>query len=100
MPADANGYFTRVVADQFILFMRFTKTARSAQIIHDINRKFTDMTETMFPGSDLKLRTGIYQIMPDCLSSSVAIDAANHARKQIREEDPEQVCFYSPEQES
>lgn len=100
MPADANGYFTRVVADQFILFMRFTKTARSAQIIHDINRKFADMTETMFPGSDLKLRTGIYQIMPDCLSSSVAIDAANHARKQIREEDPEQVCFYSPEQES
>ena len=48
----------------------------------------------MFPGANLKIRTGIYRIDPSCVSASVAIDAANYARKQIQENSTSHVCFF------
>lgn len=95
MPVHTEGYFTRVVADHFILFMPYSKIDQSTRIIEQINLDFSSLVQSMFPDASLKIRTGIYQISPDCLSSSTAIDAANYARKQISENDSVRVCFFS-----
>ena len=94
MPAEIDSFFTRVVADQFILFTPHTQIEESASITEEINNCFSSLVESMFPGANLKVRTGIYRIDSSCLSASAAIDAANYARKQIQENSTSCCCFF------
>ena len=94
MPPEIDSFFTRVIADQFILFTPHTQLEKCASVTEEINNCFSSLVESMFPGANLKIRTGIYRIDPSCVSASVAIDAANYARKQIRENSTSHVCFF------
>ena len=94
MPPEIDSFFTRVIADQFILFTPHTQLEKSASVTEEINNCFSNLVESMFPGANLKIRTGIYRIDPSCVSASVAIDAANYARKQIQENSTSHVCFF------
>ena len=92
---ETGVYFTRVVADQFILFLPTVKALKQvAEDVHRINAEFVQRQQQRFPGIQFKVRSGIYRIPPDCVSASAAIDAANYARRQIRENDRESVCVY------
>ncbi len=92
---ETGVYFTRVVADQFILFLPTVKALKQvAEDVHRINAEFVQRQQQRFPGIQLKVRSGIYRIPPDCVSASASIDAANYARRQIRENDRESVCVY------
>lgn len=95
MPSGITGFFTRVVADQFVLFTPHTQLEDCVSVTEEINRSFSSLVESMFPGANLKIRTGIYRISEDCLSASMAIDAADYARKQIKENSSVHTCFFN-----
>ena len=80
---EAETYFTRVVADQFILFMPYVPGSETEENVHAINAEFVRQQQKNYPEVKLQIRTGIYCIGTDCTSASVAIDAANYARKQV-----------------
>lgn len=76
-------FFTRVVGDQFILFMPLECGSDTAEKVHNTNEAFVQLISKRFPKMRLRLRSGIYAIEADCPSASDAIDAANYARKQV-----------------
>ncbi len=80
---EAETYFTRVVADQFILFMPYLPSGDTEQRVHAVNAEFVRRNQKNYPEVKLQIRTGIYYIDADCSSASAAIDAANYARKQV-----------------
>ena len=60
------------------------------------NQEFEKLQSRRFPGADIRLRTGVYVIGPDCDSASLAIDAANEARKRIEKKASVRVKLYDP----
>lgn len=79
----AQSYFSRVVSDQFVLFMPYEDLSEIIEKIRYINEAFARDYNIRYPESQLQIRAGIYQISENCEGASVAIDAANYARKQI-----------------
>jgi len=90
-------YFTRVVSDQFIIFMPYDQLNQAEQKVNKINQLFISQCSLLFPGMKLRIRTGIYHVKPDCISASTAIDAANYARKSITSESEIPVKLYDDE---
>lgn len=82
MEPETESYFTRVVADQFILFMPYDLSRDAVRGVTRINNEFIRRISQKIPGMRMKIRTGIYLVEEGCLSASAAIDAANFARKQ------------------
>lgn len=97
LPEGVDSYFTRVVADQFLMFLPHSQIDQSTKIVNSLNTSFSHMINTLFPGSNLKLRSGIYPITSECLGASMAIDGANYARRQISENSTETACFFNAE---
>lgn len=96
-----NVYFTRVVSDQFILFRpaRYDKEEYE-QITKEIEQENLDFMfrqKERFPKSNVTLRTGVYYVTPQCMSVSVAIDAANYARQKVNNDSKCSVRFYDDE---
>lgn len=89
-----TAHFTRVVADQFLLFFEGKWNAGSIEAIKRINHGFIERQQRKYPEAKLRLRTGVYEVEKDCGGASFAIDAANYARRQIRDNSPETVCVY------
>lgn len=96
---EADAYFTRVVADQFILFKRFGAEEDIAAIVRTANEEFSRMYAEVYPDVKLRLRSGIYRIPEGCTSAAVAIDAANFARQQVKSYMSESVLLYDKEME-
>lgn len=97
-----NLYFTRVVSDQFLLFRtaRYGKDnyEKIVEETNKINEEFMLRQKERFPKSNVKLRTGIYYITPECMSASYAIDAANYARQKVDQDGGKySVRFYDEE---
>lgn len=97
-----NLYFTRVVSDQFLLFrtVRYDKDEyqKIVEETNKINEEFMLRQKERFPKSNVKLRTGIYYITPECMSASYAIDAANYARQKVSQDGiKNSVRFYDEE---
>lgn len=97
---EKDVYFTRVVADQFILFEAFDPEKDIVKFISEANDKFIQEHAEKFTDMKLRIRTGIYRIPKECESASAAIDAANFARKQIKKHMNESVLLYDKEMES
>lgn len=89
-----TAHFTRVVADQFILFFEEKWNNGSIEAIKRINNGFIERQQRKYPEAKLRLRTGVYKVEKDCDGASFAIDAANYARRQIQDNSPETVCVY------
>lgn len=79
---ETQTYFTRVISDHFLLFMPYPRHDIREEQIQAINEAFVQRQMQNYPGARLRIRTGIYRITPGCTSASVAIDAADYARKQ------------------
>lgn len=77
-------YFSRVIADQFVLFMPCGNPQEAAEMFHRLNEEFLQRQAGRFREISLAIRTGIYPIQPGDTSSSAAIDAANYARCQVK----------------
>lgn len=96
--AKRDRYFTRVVSDQFLMFRqtKYTKDEykKIVKEAREINRRFIEYQNKRFPKSNIALRTGIYYITSECMSASVAIDAANYARMQVKKGEKCGVRFY------
>lgn len=90
-------YFTRVVSDQFIIFIPYDKLDTAEQNVNKINQLFISQCALSYPGMKLKIRTGIYHVKPDCISAASAIDAANYARKSITGDAEITVKLYDEE---
>ena len=90
-------YFARVIADQFLMLAPYQDVEQSFSRIDELNREFERMEAAKFQGAQIRIRTGIYVIEPDCESASHAIDAANYARKQITANHPSSIQVYDPE---
>lgn len=96
IPPDTIAYFSRVVADQFVLFMPLhDKKEDLLRITQEINESFVQKYSAKYPAAELCLRTGIYCIEPDCPGASAAIDAANLARRQVSAQSELSACLYS-----
>lgn len=78
----SNVYFTRAVADQFILFMPYSASVDISEAIENLKKKFTEVYEEQLPEIKLKIKSGVYRVESGCSSASEAIDAANTACKQ------------------
>lgn len=88
-------YFTRVVSDQFLLFMPFDWSQPDvAKAVKKLNDEFVRRQMIGHPECRMRIRTGIYKVTGECESASVAIDAANFARKQVRSHWSESVVIY------
>ncbi len=90
-----TAYFTRVVADQFLLFFEEKWNDTSVDAINRINNGFIERQQRKYPEAKLRLRTGVYKVEKDCAGASFAIDAANCARHQIQDNSTETVCVYN-----
>ena len=89
-----TAHFTRVVADQFLLFFEEKWNDTSIDAINRINSGFIERQQRKYPEAKLRLRTGVYKVEGDCAGASFAIDAANYARHQIQDNSPVTVCVY------
>lgn len=90
-----NVYFTRVVSDQFLMFFPFDWTNPHVEkTMKALNDEFIRRQMITRPECKLRIRTGIYRVTSECMSASVAIDAANFARKQVRQHWAESVVIY------
>lgn len=87
-------YFSRVVADQFVLFTPYKDLGRIREYFEQINDCFLIEQTGRFRGVSFFIRTGIYPIQPGDLSASEAIDAANYARCQITRDSGTTVAIY------
>lgn len=94
-----NIYFSRVVADQFVLFEPIDAESNIVNIISEANQQFIQRYAEKYPDMKLRLRTGIYRIPSDCISASAAIDSANYARRQIKRTMSETALLYDKEME-
>lgn len=83
MEDEADVYFARIVSDQFVMFRPFEEMEHVEEIVDKINNTFVMRQAERFPDAKIRLRTGIYHVVPGCPSASAAIDGANCARKQI-----------------
>lgn len=81
---DARSYFSRVVSDQFVLFTPCDDVKAFEIKVKDINEEFIRDQLNRFPVGQMRIRAGIYAVPPECEGASVAIDAANYARRQIK----------------
>ncbi len=95
MSKQEETYFSRIVSDQFILFMPYDVN------IPDMDYKVKLLNDAFIRsivGEDnptgVRIRTGIYRITDECRHAAEAIDAANLARKQIKAEDDMNVVVY------
>lgn len=93
-PTDINAYFTRIVADQFALFMPYEDKGNAVERVTQINHAFIAQQKELFPDTVLRIRSGIYIVKPGCPSASEALDAANYARKQVKEQHGCSVGLY------
>ena len=82
--AVGDMYMTRVVGDQFAVYVPYRGPEDSVLFVDRVNQVFQRRQAEKYPEASLRLRSGIYEIEPDCLSASAAIDKANFARKQLR----------------
>ena len=87
-------YMTRVAADQFAVYLPYRGPEDSVLFVERMNRVFQRRQAEKYPEASLHLRSGIYEIEPDCLSASAAIDKANFARKQLRPDSRQSVLRY------
>lgn len=92
-------YFTRAVADQFILYMPYDweHTPDAAARVQKLNEIFLEQQRKLRPDVRLRIRTGICPVTPDCTNPSRIIDRANRARKMVASDDAETVVFYREE---
>ncbi len=88
-------YFTRIVSDQFVLFMPFDV------VTPDMDYKVRRLNDTFIRqiiGDDnqanIRIRTGICPVMPGFKNIVAAVDFANMARRQIDKEDEMNVKVY------
>ncbi|MDO4305338.1 MAG: diguanylate cyclase [Eubacteriales bacterium] len=59
LKTEINVYFTRIVADQFALFMPYEESDNAAEQIHKINAEFLRRQQESFPEVTLRIRSGI-----------------------------------------
>lgn len=97
LESDTGVYFSRVVADQFVLFAPCRPADDYVSIIDNVNREFIKEYAPQFPAVELHLRSGIYFVEKGCTSASAAIDAANFARRQVSANSAVSVCLYTSE---
>lgn len=98
MQQEEQVYFTRVVSDQFLLFMPYKRREDTAQAVDRLNQKFVKQQENLFPDTRIRLRTGIY-FLEEEISASAAIDASNYAREQVSKTTGISVKIYGKEME-
>ena len=80
---EEGALFARVVSDQFLLFLPHGGHEDITQELERLCRDFIETEALRRKGARLRMRVGIYQIEPDCVGASYAIDAANYARMQV-----------------
>lgn len=78
-----NILFSRIVADQFILFRPYENIADAEMRVNAINNRFMDYVSKQYSFLKLRLRSGIYHVTGKCQNAAEAIDAANYARKSL-----------------
>lgn len=95
MQNQTETFFSRIVSDQFILFMPYDISIR------DMDYKVKRLNDTFIRSRlgdenkcNIRIRTGMYRITDNCNHASTAIDAANFARKQIKDTDEMNVVIY------
>lgn len=94
LPVENGTYFCRVIADQFLIFFPYQGKKDIVEYIQKLNEDFIKTQEAKYPHVILRMRTGIYVMEEDCLGASEAIDAADFARKQVKESSDRTVCRY------
>lgn len=89
-------YFSRIISDQFVVFMSYDVTTP------DMDYKVKRLNDTFiryFIGDDnpagIRIRTGVYPVLPGDDNVSAAVDLANMARRQIEKEDEMNVKVYN-----
>lgn len=89
-----TAIFTRVVADQFILFYETDHKNTVVDTICRVNNGFIERQLKKYPDANLRLRNGVYIFDGDCKGASFAIDAANYARRQVRADSADTVRLF------
>lgn len=79
---DDKLYFTRMGGDHFLMLLS-KREELTKEVSHTMSEQFLKMISGKYPGSELKLRIGIYNMNEDSRLQE-AIDKANYARKQVR----------------
>lgn len=91
---DEESFFTRVISDQFLMLIPYSKADDIVRKIDALNNEFVRLQSGKFQGAQIRVRTGVYFIDPGCVSASLAIDAANYARKQVEYHSPVSIRVY------
>ena len=91
---DEESFFTRVISDQFLMLIPYSKADDIVRKIDALNNEFVRLQSGKFQGAQIRVRTGVYFIDPGCVSASLAIDAANYARKQVEHHSPVSIRVY------
>ena len=95
MQKQEETYFSRIVSDQFILFMPYDLSTPDIDYrVKRLNDAFIRSVIGDDNKTGVRIRTGIYRITDECSHVATAIDAANLARKQIKDGDEMNVVIY------
>lgn len=77
----------------------YKKRSDTAEAVDRLNQTFVEQQERIFPDTRIRIRTGIYFIEEANGNTSIAIDAANYARKQVSKVTGISVKVYGKEME-
>lgn len=90
-----HAYFTRIVSDQFLLFTPIKgELSDYRKRVQGRVDEFVRKQMVLRPECRLRIRIGIYQVSETCVGAAEAIDAANFARKQVRDYMQESVVIF------
>lgn len=81
-----DTYYTRVMADHFLMFKECRNEKAMEKAVRDINEAFRQLKTADYPDANLQLRSGVYVMGETCFGAAEAIDEANTARKQAAAE--------------
>ena len=82
--AVGDVYMTRVAGDQFAVYLPYRKPEDSTVFVERMNRVFERQQAEKYPEASLRLRSGIYEIEPDCLSASAAKMCIRDSSRMLR----------------
>lgn len=92
---EANVFVCRLEGDRFVSFSYREDRDEIVDRVRKVNTEFAAYLAERYPQSDFHISTGIYFVESPDMPLNTMVDAANHARKNVRRQHHDSIGIYT-----